>query len=161
MSEIVVDEPMSYTELSNVLRSKLGSFIDMNNFEIYFCLVPIECLKKDMRINNDNDVKWVYHIITSNVEQHIALIVHCVGLLTISLSSSFSSSFQSEIHSDGGCFFETIDMSKIASNFSLKHQDMFSTKSLLKESVQVIAHRDNFQYVTIKSKAGLDSAMRK
>ena len=45
------------------------------------------------------------HIITSNIEQHIALIVHCVGILVISLGSSFSSSFQSEIHSDGGHFF--------------------------------------------------------
>ena len=42
-------------------------------------------------------------------------------------------------------------MSKIASNFSLKNQDMFSTKSLLKQSVQAIALRDNFQYVTVKS----------
>ena len=151
VSEIVVDEHMSYTELSNVLRSKLGSFIDMNNFEIYLCLGPIECLKKDLGIKNDNNVKWVYHIITSNVEQHIALIVHCVGVLAISLGSSSSSSFQTEIHSDGGRFFETIHMSKIVSNFSLKNQDMFSTKSLLKQFVQAIALRDNSQYVTIKS----------
>ena len=42
VSEIIVDEHLSYTVLSNVLRSKLGSFIDMNNFEIYLCLDPIE-----------------------------------------------------------------------------------------------------------------------
>ena len=57
VSKIVVDEHMSYTELSNVLKSKLDSLVDMNYFDIYLCLGPIECLKKDMRINKDNDVK--------------------------------------------------------------------------------------------------------
>ena len=67
VSEIIVDEHRCYKELYNVLRSKLGSFIDMNNIDIYICR-PIKCLKKDLSIRNDNDVKWVYHIITSNVE---------------------------------------------------------------------------------------------
>ena len=39
VSEIVVNEDMSYNELSNVLKSKLGSFIDMNNFDIYIPLL--------------------------------------------------------------------------------------------------------------------------
>uniref|UniRef100_A0A9I9EJ81 Protein FAR-RED ELONGATED HYPOCOTYL 3-like n=1 Tax=Cucumis melo TaxID=3656 RepID=A0A9I9EJ81_CUCME len=102
-------------------------------------------------MTNDNDVKWVYHIITSNVERHIALIVHYVGLLSICLGSSSSSSFQTQIHDDRGRFFENMDMSKVDSNFALKVQDMFSTKSLFKKCVQVIALRDNFQYVTMKS----------
>ena len=34
VSEVVVDEHISYKEVSNVLRSKLGSFIDINNFDI-------------------------------------------------------------------------------------------------------------------------------
>ncbi|XP_008447297.2 uncharacterized protein LOC103489767 [Cucumis melo] len=42
-------------------------------------------------------------------------------------------------------------MSKVDSNFALKVQDMFSTKYLFKEYVQVIALRDNLQYVTMKS----------
>ena len=58
-----------------------------------------------MRIKNDNDVKWIYHIITLNVEQHIALTVYCVGVLAISFCPSSSSSFQTEIHSDVGHFF--------------------------------------------------------
>ena len=45
-------------------------------------------------------------LIISNVEQHIALIFHVVGLLAISLGSSSSSWFQTEIHSDGGCFLK-------------------------------------------------------
>ena len=94
MFEIILDEHMCYKELYNVLRSKLGSFIDMNNIDIYLCLGPIECFEKDLAIRNDNDVRWIYHIITSNVEQHIALIVHFVGLLATSLDSSSSSSFQ-------------------------------------------------------------------
>ncbi|TYK22525.1 protein FAR1-RELATED SEQUENCE 3-like [Cucumis melo var. makuwa] len=83
------------------LRSMLTSIIDMNNIDIYLCLGPIECGKKDLAIRNDNDVKWVYHIITSNVERHIALIVHSVGPLSICLGSSSSSSFQTQIHDDG------------------------------------------------------------
>ncbi|KAA0033232.1 protein FAR-RED ELONGATED HYPOCOTYL 3-like [Cucumis melo var. makuwa] len=42
-------------------------------------------------------------------------------------------------------------MSKVDSNFALKVQDMFSTKSWFKQSVQAIALRDNFQYVAVKS----------
>ncbi|TYK08435.1 protein FAR-RED ELONGATED HYPOCOTYL 3-like [Cucumis melo var. makuwa] len=42
-------------------------------------------------------------------------------------------------------------MSKVDSNFVLKVQDMFSTKSLFKQYVQAIAIRDNFQYVIVKS----------
>ena len=42
-------------------------------------------------------------------------------------------------------------MSKVDSNFALKVQNMFATKSLFKQCVQVIALRDNFQYVTVKS----------
>ncbi|XP_050935686.1 uncharacterized protein LOC127144160 [Cucumis melo] len=42
-------------------------------------------------------------------------------------------------------------MSKVDSNFTLKVQDMFSTKSLFKQCVQATALRDNFQYVTVKS----------
>ena len=48
-------------------------------------------------------------------------------------------------------FFENIDMSKVDSNFALKVQNMFSTKSLFKQCVQVIDFRDNFQYVIVKS----------
>ena len=80
----------------NVLRSKLGGCIEMNNNDIYICLGPIECLKKDLAIRKDNDLRWVYHIITSNVKQHIVLIVHYVSLLAISLGSSSSSSFQTK-----------------------------------------------------------------
>ena len=90
----------------NILRFKLGSFFNMNNIDIYLCPGPIECFQKDLAITNDNNVKWVYHIITSNVEQHnVDLIVHSVGLLVISLGSSSSSSFQTKIHSDGDLFF--------------------------------------------------------
>ena len=84
------------------LRSKLGSIIDMNNINIYICLGSIKCVKKDLAITNDNDVKWVYHIITSNVERHIVLIVHSVDPLSISLDSSSSSSFQTQVHDDRG-----------------------------------------------------------
>ncbi|XP_050935675.1 uncharacterized protein LOC103501761 [Cucumis melo] len=42
-------------------------------------------------------------------------------------------------------------MSKVDSNFALKVQDMFSTKSLFKQCVQAIAFKNNFQYVTVKS----------
>ena len=135
VSEITVNEHMCYKELYNSLKSKLDSIIDMNNIDIYLCLGPIECVKKDLAITNDNDVKWVYHIITSNVERHIALIVHSVGPLSICLDSSSSSTFQSQIHDDWGGFFENIDMSKVDSNFALKLQDMFSTKSLFKQCV--------------------------
>ena len=96
---------MCYKELYNILRFKLASFIDMKNIDIYFCLGSIECLKKNLAITNDNDVKWVYHITTLDVEQHIVLIVRSAGLLSISMGSSFSNSFQTEIHSDGGCFY--------------------------------------------------------
>ena len=105
VSEITVNKLMCYKELYTSLRSKLGSIIDMNNIDIYFCPGPIECVKKDLVITNDNDVKWVYHIITSNVERHIALIVHSVGPLSICLGSSTSSSFQTQIHDDVGRFF--------------------------------------------------------
>ena len=54
-------------------------------------------LKNNMAIMNDNDVKCVYRITTSNVAQHIAFIVHFVGLLVISFSSSSSSSFQIDV----------------------------------------------------------------
>ena len=48
-------------------------------------------------------------------------------------------------------FFKNNEMSKISFPFELKNYDMFSTKTLLKQSLQVIAIRDNFQYRTIKS----------
>ena len=86
------------------LRSKLDNIINMNNIDIYLCLGPTKCVKNDLAITNDNDAKWVYHIITSSFERHIALIVHSVGSLSICLGSS-SSSFQTQIHDDGGRFF--------------------------------------------------------
>ena len=51
VSEIIVNEHMCYKELYNILISKLYNFID-----IYLCLGPIEFLKKDLTITNDNDV---------------------------------------------------------------------------------------------------------
>ena len=42
-------------------------------------------------------------------------------------------------------------MSKIDSTFELKIHDMFSTKALLKQSLQAIVIEDNFQYITVKS----------
>uniref|UniRef100_A0A9I9EKN5 Protein FAR-RED ELONGATED HYPOCOTYL 3-like n=1 Tax=Cucumis melo TaxID=3656 RepID=A0A9I9EKN5_CUCME len=107
-----VNEHMCYKELYTSLRSKLDSIIDMNNIDIYICLGPIECVKKDLAITNDNDVKWVYHIIISNVERYIALIVHFVGSLIICLGSSSSSSFQTQIHDYRSRFFENITMSE-------------------------------------------------
>ena len=65
ISEILVNELMSFKDLCNTFRSKLGSYID-----IYLCLGSIECLKKDLLITNDNGVKWIYHIITSNMKQN-------------------------------------------------------------------------------------------
>ena len=47
VSEIVVNEHMCYKDLYNSLRSKLDSIIDMNNIDIYLCIGPIECVKKD------------------------------------------------------------------------------------------------------------------
>ena len=93
VSEIIVNEHMCYKELYSSLRSKLGSIIDMNNIDIYICLGSIKCVKKDLTITNNKDVKWIYHIIASNVERHIALIVHSVGPLSIYLGSFSSSSF--------------------------------------------------------------------
>ena len=66
---------MSFQELHISLLSNLDNFVDMDNLDIYLCLGLIESLKKDLPITNAINVKWVYHIITSNVEQHIALIV--------------------------------------------------------------------------------------
>ena len=48
---------MSFQELHNSLLSKLDSFVDMDNMDIYFFLDSIECLKKDLPITNYNDVK--------------------------------------------------------------------------------------------------------
>ena len=80
----------------------------MNNIDIYLCLGPIECLKKELPITNDNNVKWVYHIITSNVKQHIVVIVHFVRLFAITLGSLSSISFQMDIHADESHFFKTL-----------------------------------------------------
>ena len=79
VSEIIVNELMSFKELYNILISKLGNYIDMYNIVIYLFLGPIKWLKKDLAITNNNDVKWVYHTRTCNVEQHIMLIVHSVA----------------------------------------------------------------------------------
>ena len=105
MSETTINVHMYYKQLYTSIRSKLGSIIDMNNIDIYLCLGPIECVKIDLAITNDNDVKWVYHIITSNVERHIALIFHSVGPLSICLSSLLLSSFKTQIYDDEGRFF--------------------------------------------------------
>ena len=48
---------MSFQELHNSLLSKLDSFVDMDNLDIHLFLGPIECLKKDLAITNDSDVK--------------------------------------------------------------------------------------------------------
>ena len=143
---------MSFQELYNSLLSKLGSYIDMDNVDIFLRLSPIECLKKDLPITNDNDVKWVYHIIRSNVEQYIALIVHSFGRFAITLGSSSLISFQSDIYIDEGPFFlkKNIDISKTFSTFDIKIHNIFSMKALLKQS-QTITIRDNFQYITVKS----------
>ena len=57
MPEITVHEHLCYKELYTSLRSKLYSFIDMNNIDIYLYLDPIKYVKKDLTITNDNDVK--------------------------------------------------------------------------------------------------------
>ena len=57
VSEITVNEHVYYKELYTSLRSKLYSFIDMNNIDIYLYLDPIKYVKKDLTITNDNDVK--------------------------------------------------------------------------------------------------------
>ena len=94
----------------------------------------------------------VLHIIASNVEQHIALIVHSVVRLAITLDSRALNSMQTNIHADESYFFFLdIEMSKIFSTFKVKNHEMFSTKALLKQSLQSIVIRDNFQYSTIKS----------
>ena len=41
VSEITINKNMCYKELYTSLRSKLNSFIDMNNIDIYLCLGPI------------------------------------------------------------------------------------------------------------------------
>lgn len=40
----------------------------MDNIDIYLYVGRlVECPKKDMPITSDNNVKWIYHIITPNV----------------------------------------------------------------------------------------------
>ena len=55
--EIFVNELKSFKDLHNILRSKFGSYTDINNIDIYLCVCSIECLKKDLTITNNNDVK--------------------------------------------------------------------------------------------------------
>ena len=56
-SKVLVYEHMSFQELHNILLSKLGNFVDMDNLNIYIYLSFIECLKKNLPITNDGDVK--------------------------------------------------------------------------------------------------------
>ena len=76
----------------------------MDNLDIYIYLGSIECLKNDLPITNEINVKWVYYIISSNVDQHIALIVHFVGRFVITWDSKASNSLSTDIHADDAIF---------------------------------------------------------
>lgn len=54
--------------------------------------------KGDLPIAIDRDVKWVYHRITSNVDQHIAPIIHSIGHFAITLDSRASNLLPTNIH---------------------------------------------------------------
>lgn len=63
-----MNEHISFQDLYNNLLSKLGSYINTDNIDIYLYVGRlVECPKKDMPITSDNNVKWIYHIITPNV----------------------------------------------------------------------------------------------
>lgn len=62
---------MCFEELRHVLISKLGDMLNMEKLEILVCIGTKEYLKKDLSVTNDTDIKWVYHILSTNVEQDL------------------------------------------------------------------------------------------
>lgn len=93
--------------------------MNLEKLEIFACLGPKECLNNDLVVTDDNDVKWVYRLISTNVEQPITLIVQSVGSLAFILDNRSPTVSTTDIH-DGhyrGHIIYTLTCIKITTKY--------------------------------------------
>lgn len=106
--EIVLHFKMSFGYLQHLVLEKIDSIRNFDNVGIYACIESKDFIKKDIILTKDNDVKWLFHLISSGVEKYYSLLIDSTNILSLIIGNRHPIQGSSVSHDEDGRFYQTL-----------------------------------------------------
>lgn len=61
---------MSFIQFQQLIVHKIGTASNYGNFEIFACIASNDFMKKNLKLSEDSDIRWLFRLISNEIEKY-------------------------------------------------------------------------------------------